>query len=311
MKPFQTSFVFLALFLLFACGGAHKVEQQTTDFASKGNRALSKGNSKYRQGCYKGALEYFFRAHEIFAASDDPHGVAMSLNNIGTVYRALGDFQTAMRFFDQALTVYHDLADNREILQVLSNQSAALIGANRLEEGERALQRAENLARKHNLLLTPLFINRGILFLRKKDYASAEKILADAVAQTDESRPLEFAAVNFALGNLMSQTGRLEKALDHYHHALSFDRRAGFHKGVADDLAAIGETYQKRGEFRKALSYFSRGIKIYALLENEAKVNELLAKLEAASEKTESDITLTRHFIDSWLAGDVLESPCD
>lgn len=311
MKPFQIPFIFFALFLLIACGGAHTVEQKTPDFVSKANRNLSKGNLKYRQGCYKGAMEYFFRAHEIYTASDDQRGVAMSLNNIGTAYRAIGDFQAAIRFFDQALTIYHDIEDNREVLQVLSNQSAALIDANRLEEGGHALRRAENLARKHNLLLTSLLINRGVLYLRQGDYASAEKTLADAAVQADQSRPLEFAAMNFALGNLMLQTGRFEKALYYYHHALSSDRRASFYKGMADDLAAIGETYQKQGDFKKALSYFSRGIKIYALLENKAKVSELLAKLEAASQKSEMDIALTRHFVDSWLAGDVLESPCD
>ena len=69
---------------------------------SAGAEQIKKGNNLYQKGCYKGALEHFFRAHELYAVSDQQSGIAMSMNNIGSVYRALGDASGALVFFEEA-----------------------------------------------------------------------------------------------------------------------------------------------------------------------------------------------------------------
>lgn len=63
-----------------------------------GTKEMARGITRYNKGCYKDSLEYFFRAHELFVASDQLSGVAMSLNNMGNVYRVTGDIDSALLF---------------------------------------------------------------------------------------------------------------------------------------------------------------------------------------------------------------------
>ncbi|MBR9987091.1 MAG: hypothetical protein KFF68_14410 [Desulfosarcina sp.] len=49
---------------------------------------------------------------------------------------------------------------------------------------------------------------------------------------------------------------------------------------------------------------------IYALLENQAKVMENLGRLESLALKTGTDVRVTVHFINPWLAGEAVDVIC-
>ena len=97
---------------LLACGGGNAVEKRTPASISDGTKEIIQGVSFYRRGCYSKALDHFFRAHEYFASADHLSGVAMSLNNIGTVYRASGEANTALRVFKESYRIYKAIADS-------------------------------------------------------------------------------------------------------------------------------------------------------------------------------------------------------
>jgi len=108
----------------------------------------------------------------------------------------------------------------------------------------------------------------------------------------------------------MSSMGRYEEGLEQYRKALEGDRQSGFHQGIADDLAAIGQIYQHEGEHTAAASHLQRSIKIYALLGDEERVIDIMAMLEVSAKEANVDIAITRHFISQWARGEILESPC-
>jgi hypothetical protein len=74
----------------FGCAGGNAVKKKPEHIVS-GMKEIQKGTTWYQKGCYKRSLEHFFRAHELFAASDQLDGVAMSMNNIGNIYRIMED----------------------------------------------------------------------------------------------------------------------------------------------------------------------------------------------------------------------------
>lgn len=275
-----------------------------------GMHEITKGISRYNKGCYKSSLEYFFRAHELFTASDQLSGIAVSLNNIGNVYRAMGDADSAALFFDESFAIYTDIYDYQGAVQVLSNKAAALIDSGRLAKATNVLSTAEEMAQKNKLSFSPLLNTRGVLLIKKREYQPAEKILKKALADTDPQNFSEFATVNFTLGNLMLETQRYQQAVNFFNAALEKDRSSGFYKGIADDLAAIGSAYflQKKNEL--AASFFKRSIKVYALIGDPEKVHSILEQLEKVAAKTGFDITVTKHFVNRWLEGKALENLC-
>ncbi len=195
-------------------------------------------------------------------------------------------------------------------MQALSNKAAVLIDGDRLEEAADVLRSAEDIAQKNSIPTGHILNNRGILFIRKKQYSRAEEILNSALANADPANYSEYATVNFALGNLMRETGRHEKAVYFFKAALETDRLSGFHKGIADDLRAIGDLNFSQGKYEPAVNYFKRSIKIYALIQNRSKVSEIMKKLDIASKKADQDISITKHFINKWLGGKNFEGPC-
>ena len=310
MKRFNAFFILLFALFWFACAGGNSAKK-IPEHITAGMKEMTKGIARYNKGCYKDSLEYFFRAHELFVASDQLSGVAMSLNNIGNVYRITGDFESALLFFDEAFAIYSDMGDPLGGVQVLSNKVAALIDGGRLEEAEKALNTAEEMAEKNRISFGPLLSNRGILLIKKAQYRGAEELMQMVLANTDPENLSEFATVNFGLGNLMLETQRYEKAIDFFKTALKADRLSGFNKNIADDLAAIGSACLKLGKDELAVNFLKRSVEIYALIGNHKKVQNIMEKLEKVSEKTGIDLSITKHFVNRWLEGKALESPCE
>ncbi len=309
MKRFSKYLALLLCVVFFACAGGNSAPKRPKHL-SAGMEVLSEGIAIYNMGCYQRSLEYFFRAHELFSASDQLIGVAMSLNNIGNIYRIMENIDSAVLFFDESLGIYADIADYKGTVQILSNKAAVLIQGGRLEEAAKVLSTAEDMALKKKLVNNPLLTNRGILFTKKKDYNRAEKLLETALAKADRANLAEFSTANFAFGKLMLETRRNEEAVEFFETALAVDRTAGFYKGIADDLAAIGSAYLSLGKNELAADFFKRSIKIYALIENGKKVENILEKLESISKTSEIDIRVTLHFVNRWIEGETLESLC-
>jgi len=82
MKRFDAFFITLFVLFCFACAGGNSAKK-IPEHITAGSQEMTRGITRYNKGCYKDSLEYFFRAHELFVASDQLSGVAMSLNNIG------------------------------------------------------------------------------------------------------------------------------------------------------------------------------------------------------------------------------------
>ena len=102
----------------------------------------------YKMRCYNNSVKHFFRAHELFSASDQLGGVAFCLNNIGNVYKNIGEFDTALLFFDESFVIYSNIQDEEGTIQALANKAAVLITGKRLKKAEKVLEIAERIAKK-------------------------------------------------------------------------------------------------------------------------------------------------------------------
>ena len=291
--------------MLFACTGNNVVKK--SDEINSGIKEIKKGTYLYKKGCYERSLEHFLRAHELFVFSDNLSGVAMSMNNIGNVYRTTGRISSATQFFDESCRIFLYINDIEGAVQALSNKTAALIEDGRLEEASNALSLAENLAKNNKKLSVTLLKNRGILLIREEKFKSAEDILKKALNKVEPANFSEIAAINFALGKLMFETKRSENAVEYFKKALSADQSSGFIKGIADDLAAIGTVCYNQDNHEPAVNFFNRSIKIYALMGNEKKVHSIMEFLIKSSEKAKINISITKKFVKQWLEGKSLK----
>jgi tetratricopeptide (TPR) repeat protein len=309
-KPSIWVFIVLSL-LLFACA-VGKPEKQIPRHLSAGDKQMKKGLEWYQKGCYRKSLEYFFRAYELYSASDVLDGVAMSLNNIGTIYRITGNYKGAVSFFDEAHSIYSDLHDPREAVKTLSNKAATLIHMGNLDKAEQVIEEALEVlpAKKNRRLLIPVLQNKGVLLSKRGAYEAAEKVLANCLDQADSLDPTGMASLHFAFGNLMLKTGSPTDAIASFEKALSIDRKLGFYKGMADDLFSMGLAYTRLGQNKKAAKSLKRSVKIFALIDQAGQIHETMTHLKEAAQKAGVDISVTEAFIERWRQGRLYESPC-
>ena len=311
MKKSTAILLGCVLLVVSACSMNRQAVDEGPDTKRRSISDLNRGALLYRKGCYQRSLIFFFRAYETYTANDLVDKVALCLNNIGNVYRAIDDTESAVLFFDEAYDLYAELKDDAGAIQALSNKAAALIAGGRLAAAEETLGLAENAAQAAGMTFTPLLNNRGILLMKQQEFQQAEKILREALANADPANPWVLASVNFTLGNLMCDTDRCQEALDFFNAALEADRAAGFYKGIADDLAALGETCTRLGKNRDAVRFYKRSAKIYALTGDVSNVGPVLEALDTVSKKEKIDTTLTKYFVNQWMEKEYQKSLCD
>lgn len=309
-KPSICVLIVISLLLVACLAG--KPTKQIPPHLSAGGKQMKKGLQWYKNGCYRKSLEYFFRAYELYSASDVLDGVAMSLNNIGTIYRITGNYDEAVSFFDEAYTIYSDLRDQREAVKTLSNKAATLIHMGNLDKAEQVIEEALEVlpAKKNRSLLIPVLQNKGVLLSKRGAYEAAEEVLANCLDQADSVDPMGMASLHFAFGNLMLKTGRPADAIASFEKALSIDRELGFYKGMADDLFSMGLAYTRLGQNEKAAKSLKRSVKIFALIDQAGQIDETMKHLKEAAQKAGVDISVTKAFVERWRQGRLYESPC-
>ena len=295
--------------VVLACAGG-KSRQVTPGHLSTGMRQIIEGNRWYQRGCYHRSLEHYLRANAKFSISDQIDGVAISLNNIGNVYRILGDYPSAVLYMDGAYRIYQALQDSPSMVRTLTNKAAAFLAQGALMEAEPIIDQATRIALASGAIHYPLDRNRAILLAGRGEYPVAQSLLTGLLTSVDPDDWPEIAATNVAMANLLMDTDRHREAIDFLRAALSADREAGFHTGIADDLSAMGAAYQQLGDDRSAANYYQRCLKIYALTGNQQKVSHTLDRLEEISETEDIDLSITKHFVERWLAGET-EGLCE
>ncbi|MDX2447519.1 MAG: tetratricopeptide repeat protein [Desulfobacterales bacterium] len=308
MNRYTYSILLSMLLLVFSCGGGSVKKDPTPTHPAM--KQLQKGIAWYQRGCFQESLEAFTKAHELFTASDRLPDIAMSLNNIGNVYRYIGDSQSAFLFFQEAYEIYSRLDNLDGAIQALSNQAAIQIQDNRLDEAAATIQTAEKMAESYKKNIVHVLNNKGILLTRQHRYDDAETVLLQALEATTPDNTQAYATVCSSLGSLMLEKTDYDQAIEFYEKALSLDRQSDFYPGLADNLNAVGRIYLQQKKYDQATAYFQRSIKIYALFGNKEQVSRTMNLLEEAATQSNTNLTLTRYFVDKWSKGEILEHPC-
>lgn len=294
---------------VLACAGGQTVQRMPKDIR-KSTRYLNKGVQLYDKGCYPRALEFFNESYERDTVADNLQGVANSLLSIANIYLQLEDVDSALLVYQEAIETYLVLGDDAGQARAWANYAAGLIKAERLEQAAEALDRADDLARGESELTALRTKNRALLLIMQGKKNKAEKLLTRALNTAGDGEPATVAGLCYTLGQLQLNDGRPERATSHLLKALDLDRAAGAYHGIARDLAALGACYTLLDRLPEAINFQKRSAKIYALIQNPQKVQEVIKQLEANAVRNQTDIQATLHWINQWLAGHVEANLC-
>ncbi|GAB4200359.1 MAG: CHAT domain-containing protein [Coleofasciculaceae cyanobacterium] len=205
------------------------------------------------------AIAKFEEAVPLFRAAGDRNMAATTLKNIGIMYYALGEKQTALNYYNQALPLYQAISHHPSEAETLENIGAVYFD---LGENQKALD----------------FFNQALQLFRQLHSPSGE---AEAL---------------YRIGYVYDKLWESPKALDSFNQALKIFQQLNNQPEQAKTLDSIGDTYFRLGENQKALEAYNQALQLFQVLNNQAGAADTLSGIASVySRSSEHQKALTAH----------------
>jgi tetratricopeptide (TPR) repeat protein/transcriptional regulator with XRE-family HTH domain len=199
--------------------------------------------------------------------------LALSLNNLGGGYWAMGQFRKALLLFQQALAIREQIfgPEHQDVARSLNNVAQVYQGLGQYEEAEshylRALAIFEQTLGPNDWATATVLHNLAELYKGQAQYEEALPRYQQALAireRTLESEHPDIAQSLAALATIYEVDRRYEEALALHQRALSIREQAlgPDHLDVSYSLTGLATLYQHLGQDEEAILLFERALKI-------------------------------------------------
>jgi tetratricopeptide (TPR) repeat protein len=169
-----------------------------------------------KMGQYDQALRYYERALDLYRSTGDQRGTAIESYSMGTLFGYQGRYGAALNAKQEALTTFQRLKDRSFwMAEISSGYALALAEAGRIDEAEKGLDEAMNLARelKSDALLAQVFSYRGECSFYRGEFPSARSSYERALQLASLSKDREKVLLSrFDVAKVMLKQGRGREA---------------------------------------------------------------------------------------------------
>ncbi|MGG6237476.1 CHAT domain-containing tetratricopeptide repeat protein [Nodosilinea sp. AN01ver1] len=242
------------------------IAQAQSDPFAAATRLYQEGDRLYQEGSeasLRRAIELWLQVVPLWQQAGAQRELALTFNNLGLAYDALGDRTAALNAYQQALPLIQALGDQQgeaailtnvgNIYNALGDRSAALD----YYQQALPLSRAIGDRRGEASILT----NMGSVYDALGDRETALDYYQQALplrrAVGDQAG--EAATLN-NIGNVYSALSDHQAALDYYQQALTLRQAIGDRRGEADVLSNMGYLYDTLGDRETALGYYQQAL---------------------------------------------------
>ncbi|MCP4265599.1 MAG: tetratricopeptide repeat protein, partial [Candidatus Brocadiaceae bacterium] len=200
------------------------------------------GTAQYFLGNYTSAIDFYNQSLDIYHELKLPEHIANNLNNIGNAHSELGDSAAAIDYHSQSLVIREKLGDKKKIATSL-----------------------------HNI---------GAIYHDKADYPKAIEYYtrsADIREKLELDKSSGISLLN--LGIIYEELGEYSKALDYHYRGLSINEKVGNTILISASLSSIGIVYTHQGNYAKAIEYLTRSLALSEEAKNKKYMSETLNRI--------------------------------
>ncbi len=210
------SLIFTASQVLAQTGNQRKTEAE---------RLLHQGVEQFQTSQFTAAIQSWEQALIIYREIKDRQGEGSALNNLGNVYKSLGDYPKAIDYLQQSLTIATEVKDRKGEGRSLGNL--------------------------------------GTVYQLLGDYPKAIDYLKQGLAILRETKdPKGEGQLLNNLGIAYKSLGNYPKAIDYYQQSLKIAREIKDRQGEGKALGNLGLAYYSLGDYPKAIDYQQQILKI-------------------------------------------------
>ncbi len=205
---------------------------------------------------------------------DEHPATALSYNNIGYVYSALGDNDTALEYFNKALAIYRKILGDEYPATAMSYNNIGSVYSKlgdydtAIEYFNKALTIRQKVLGEEHPATAASYNNIGYVYSALGDYNTALEYYNNALTIRQKvlgnKHPATAQSYN-NIGSVYSALGDYDTALEYYNKALTIRQKVfgDEHPDTAMSYNNIGSVYLKLGDYDTALEYFNKVLTIY------------------------------------------------
>ncbi|WP_138984583.1 CHAT domain-containing protein, partial [Crocosphaera watsonii] len=214
---------------------------------------------------YSKALNSYNEARVVFSNLKDSLGVGMSFNNIGEIYRILGNYSLALTYYEKALIPFQQLNESLFKAATLSNIGTVYndLGqySTALNFYNKALVIQQEMTDKQGEGTT--LHNLGYAYDKLEQNSTAQEYYQKALIVRRQTKDNQGEALTLNnLGLLYNELGQHSQALDSLEKALKTFKELGDIPNEGNTLDSLGTVYKSLGQYNKALEYYQQALSI-------------------------------------------------
>lgn len=197
---------------------------------------------------YETAVKYFRRDLDISSRNGNYYALGYSYRNLGRSLIQVGITEEATTNLKESIGLFQYVEDQINLGRVYMDLTQAYVKAERAHEAKEVAVKAEAIFVEQQMDRELAFLKclQGVICRLNHDYASAEKLNTEAIAELPEKGPQAWRAeAYYELGLLFRQQKRFPEAVSAFRDALDIARSAGLsrHTGrYLRDIESLDET---------------------------------------------------------------------
>jgi tetratricopeptide (TPR) repeat protein len=280
-KKLLFSFYFLALTLLFGCGG--DMPPTLSETQTKAVEANRKAESAFKKGDFQKAVSFYNEALRINRSVENTDGIAVDLINLSIVYKEAGDAKNAHKHVDEVINNSYRTFTSAHLSEARFIKAKLYLDEKNHDAASERAVKASSFCDKAECpsaggiqnLLGRIAIAKGNILAAKTHISRGLDLNRKALNRQEEANSLRL------LADIKQIEGIYSEALNLYKEALEIDKSLGSSRKVSLDLTGMGNAACKQGKTDNAAAYFKR-----ALSASEASGDkEGTAKIKASMEE--------------------------
>ncbi len=276
MKKHLLDILIISIFplVLFACSIISAQNNQLADEYWNKAKAIEK------QGKYLEAAKIFEEYVQVEKASPSPRmaNSATGLNKVGNCFYRVGQFDKAIKYYEEALAIFKKLEQEDNVAKNLSNIGLVYDSLGQYYKAikyyNEALAIDKKLDQEAGVAIDLGYI--GGVYYTWGQYYKAINYYKEALAINKKlGRNTGVATVLNNIGLVYYSWSKHDKAIKYFKKALTIDKKLGLEPEVANSLSNIGLVYVSWNQYDKAIKYFKEALAIARKLgqENTVAVN--------------------------------------
>ena len=251
------------------------------------------GNLLKVAGDYDQAVEYHLKSAEIANNRGKKDGVISSLVDISESYLLSKNYQLALVNIEKAYKLALELKDSNRVNNVLNSYGKVLNAQgsynNALIKHQQALKNYTSISDKKHIAETLIFI--ADCYSEMKNYDLAEKNFLKCFEYKQYLEFYEHPNFYLKLGKLYQKKNNNEKAIECLENSIELSSKKDFKDLLQKADLALAESYNIRGDYKKAFQVLKKANALGDSLFNEIKTKKLAeAQFKFDVEKGEKEL---------------------